>query len=378
MKKTRIIVALLILPLSVTTTESSDSTTGRTQATNDAYAGETTWESLQRTGVAVVSVALKPATGVANAGRATINRAVASRQQTVLDTLMPGGYEIMHRFQSVPGLTLRVTDGVVLEQLTTHPMVRRVDLEVGGSGGLAQSGPWVNADVAHANGITGAGRTVAVLDTGIDTDHVDLVSSLVQEQCLCNTGVDCCPTGGSSGSGPGSAEDDNGHGTHVSGIVTSDGTVAPLGIAPDSDIVAVKMMDATNGFCCASEVTAALDWVLNNRPDVDAVNMSLGTFAEFAGDCDTETAWTINMAAAVDALRDAGVLSMAATLNNSNAFGVSVPACLSGAVAVGATFDNSDTIAAFSNSSPSLDILAPGVSIRSTANTGTSVIFNGT
>lgn len=332
---------------------------------------------LEQSGQVLVSIALQAPTDKAT-DRAAHNRAVATRQQAVLDDLHTDDYEIMHRFQSVAGLTLRVTDSAVLDQLARHPLVLRIDLETGGRGALNQSRPWVNADQAQASGYSGAGRTVVVMDTGIDTNHPDLISGIVQEACRCLTGVNCCPLGGSSSDGPGSAEDDNGHGTHVSGIITSDGTVAPLGIAPQANIVAVKMMDSTNSFCCASEITAALDWVLNNRPDVDAINMSLGTFAEFDGDCDNQTAWTINMAAAVNALRAVGVLSVAASLNSGNASGMSVPACLSGALAVGASLDNADTVASFSNSSSSLDLLAPGQSITSASNFGGSVTFSGT
>lgn len=80
------------------------------------------------------------------------------------------------------------------------------------------------------------------------------------------------------------------------------GTVAPLGGAPDADVIAVKVLDSSNSFCCSSDVVAGMDWVLNNHPETGVVNMSLGTFALFAGDCDTTNAVTIAFATAVNAL----------------------------------------------------------------------------
>ena len=94
----------------------------------------------------------------------------------------------------------------------------------------------------------------------------------------------CCPGSAETASGSGAAEDDAGHGTSVSAIITSDGLVAPLGVAPDAGIVAVKILSST-GSGAASDLDAALDWVLQNFDDEDApihiVNMSLSDGGEF-------------------------------------------------------------------------------------------------
>ncbi|MEA3277238.1 MAG: S8 family serine peptidase [Pseudomonadota bacterium] len=325
----------------------------------------------------VLVVALeRPKPAPSDAG--AVNAAIASAQQAVLDALDASDYTLVHRYRSLSALTLIVRTNSALKKLAAHPLVRRIDLDVGGSGTLNQSRPWIGADLAHAAGINGGGQAVAVLDSGIDTNHPDLAGDLVHEHCVCNTGIDCCPTGGSSGDGPGSAEDDNGHGTHVSGIITSSGGVAPLGIAPDAGIVAVKVLDQNGSFCCSADIAAALDWVLNNRPDVDVVNMSLSTFDRFGSDCDNSTAWTMVLADAVDALRTQGVLSIASSGNDGDKAAMGAPACLSGAIAVGATFDSSDLIASYSNSSPSLDLLAPGNSITSTMVGGGQETSSGT
>ena len=62
-------------------------------------------------------------------------------------------------------------DAEDLEELRNDPRVRAVAVDSGGSGGLAQSLPLIRADLAHAEGFHGEGTTVAVIDSGVDTDH---------------------------------------------------------------------------------------------------------------------------------------------------------------------------------------------------------------
>lgn len=147
----------------------------------------------------------------------------------------------------------------------------------------------------HDAGFRGQGVTVAVLDTGIDTNGVDLEGDIVAQQCFCENenGSGCCPNGNSVQSGNGSAENDNGHGTNISGIITSDGFIAPVGIAPDAKIVAVKVLDNTNSFSNTAQIISGLEWVLMNRPDVDVINMSLGTSTLFGEVCDNVTAFNM-------------------------------------------------------------------------------------
>ena len=85
---------------------------------------------------------------------------------------------------------------------------------MGGHGSLYEAIPQVNIDsVKQTFSLTGQNVEVAVLDTGIDTDHVDLQGSLITQKYF----ADDCPYGANS------AEDDNGHGTHVIGIIASQG-----------------------------------------------------------------------------------------------------------------------------------------------------------
>ena len=263
-------------------------------------------------------------------------------------------------------------DSEDLDALRNDPRVRAVAIDTGGSGGLTESLPFINVPAVHAQGIDGRGTTVAVLDSGIDTDHPAFAGRIAAEACFCDNlnGTGCCPGGAIETSGPGSAEDDQGHGTHVAGIVS--------GVAPATNLVAVKVLDSANRFRSFTQIYRALEWVADNRPDVDAINMSLGSDMLFTdAECGSYAiAW--GMQPVVERLRAHGVLIAASSGNNGEVRRMWLPACMADVLGVGATFDNADTVATFSNSSPSLDLLAPGVSITSTARGGGTTTLSGT
>ncbi|HVG24476.1 MAG TPA: S8 family serine peptidase [Thermoanaerobaculia bacterium] len=271
-----------------------------------------------------------------------------------------------------------------LERLRRNPRVRAVDLDEGGHGGLAQSIPIVGADVLRARGIDGRGRTIAVLDTGIDSDHPDFGGRIIAEQCFCNNfdGTGCCPGGAIERSGAGSAEDDHGHGTHVAGIAAGNGP-AP-GVAPAAWIVAVKVMDAQNRFRGFQQIHDALQWIADTRPDVDAINMSLGSFARYEPSQCNGNAVAIGLQPVIARLRARGVLIAACSGNDGDTKGMWLPACMDAVVSVGATYDvagsygPADTVVPFTNSSAGLDLLAPGADITSSRRGGGWVSFSGT
>ena len=293
-------------------------------------------------------------------------------------------FRLKKRFRSVNAIAAEVTlNG--LHQLSRAPEVKFIGLDVGGQGALNQARPQVNISaVRQQYGYTGKGVEVAILDTGIDTDHGDLQGRVISQKCF----ADLCP------GGPDSAEDDNGHGTHVSGIIASSGSYAPEGGSPDAEIHAVKVLDNNNSFSAASIIIAALDYVINDLPEVDIVNMSLGTFELFTGDCDTTYAFTRALSQAINMLRDRGVMSFVASMNGASQDSIGAPACVSNAIAVGAVYDTdpspyygttcvevdpeADNLACFSNSSASIDLVAPGSPISSARRNGGSTIYSGT
>jgi subtilisin family serine protease len=288
---------------------------------------------------------------------------------------------------AVPG----VASAAGVGRLAADPAVVRVGLDLGGHGGGAPDLSLIHADVAHGQGLTGRGVNVAVLDSGVDETHPDLRSSIVAEHCF---GTTVCRGGARELGGPGSAADDNGHGTNVAGIVTSDGTRAPIGVAPGAGLVAVKVLDAQNRFDSTSDIVSALNWVATARPDVRVVNMSLGTDRPYAGRCDTADASTRALASVVATLRARGTLVFASSMNNRSTTTMAAPACIAGVVSVGAVYARrvpsffvfgcsdpapaADRVACFSDSDSALDLLGPGALVVSTGRGGGVSTYTGT
>jgi len=258
--------------------------------------------------------------------------AVAARQQAVLDAVGVPAPEVGRRFESLAGLALRASEATI-RALARHPEVEAVYLDGTVRATLAQGTELVGAAQAESVGFTGEGVAVAILDTGVDGAHPDLADAIVAERCFC---VGCCPGGGSTQSGAGSAQDENGHGTSVAGIVT-----APAGTAPDAGIAAIKVL-ATASSGRFSDIDAGLDWVLTNGPDlgIRVVNLSLGDGGEHDDAGAFPCSGTVT-AAGIAALADAGISVFASSGNEAHDAGISFPACVPEAVSVGGVYDAS-------------------------------------
>lgn len=325
---------------------------------------------------------------------------VAEIQGQILSEFTAQEFQVGIRYHLIPGLAGTIhTEG--LEKLKGHPLVTGVELDIREfvlldakdplfplRPELNESRPLIKADQAHSSGFTGAGIAVAVLDDGIDTDHPDLVSDLIEQHC---TGS--CPYGSNSAEG-------GPHGTKVSGIITSEGTIAPLGIAPDAKLVAVRVTDE-QGFAYKSWIAAGIDWVTNNKASIESehnvivgvINMSLG-FDLYPGTCDSQSgtlAYSANLAKAQ------GITLFAASGNDGSGTLINDPACLSSVVAVTSTYDDdvgsknfpdipctdnptyADKVVCQANSNSNIDVTAPGCCIDTTGN-GASVVYssNGT
>ncbi|MCB0162994.1 MAG: S8 family serine peptidase [Anaerolineae bacterium] len=302
---------------------------------------------------------------------------VQDRQTRIMETVPEPELKVLHRYHTVAGLSGEVT-AAGLEALVAHPEVMSVALDLPVEATLTESAAFIHADAVHQNlGITGAGVNVAVLDTGVDLAHPDLASKVVAQHCF-NRGS--CPSGATDEGD--SAQDENGHGTHVSGIIVSQGSQSPRGIAPDAGLVAVRVL-GSSGVGFSSDVIAGIDWVVANQAslNVTAINLSLGGGA-YEGVCDQADANTMLYAAATTAARNAGIAVFAASGNGAEANKMTTPACVSSVIAVGNVYDTAsgsfnwgscldelvtaDQVACSSNSSAELDLLAPGVLISST------------
>jgi cysteine-rich repeat protein len=268
---------------------------------------------------------------------------IRARQQEVLGTIAAGGLQLKHRYQSLSGFSGWVKPAVI-EALRRHPAVVSVHLDAPVYAAIAQGVALVGAETAHTQGFTGAGVNVAVLDTGIDADHPDLAGGLLEERCYCDTHPvpgfgGCCPGRAESASGPGSAEDDDGHGTSVTGIIASAGAVSALGVAPDAGIVAIKVLDSS-GTGSESDIEAGLDWVLTNHvaKGIRVVNLSVSDGGEY----DDASVAPCAGSALTDAIHDlnaAGVAVFAASGNDGHDDGISWPACAAEAISVGGVYD---------------------------------------
>jgi len=324
---------------------------------------------------------------------------VAQTQASVLAALPATDFQLHYRYQSTPALAGVVT-AAGLDILRNQPAVRAVQVDQPGGAHLDRSVPALGADIVHTTyGFTGQGVTVAVLDTGIDTDHPDLAGSIVAQHCFLNG---ACQPGNSAESA--NAEDENGHGSHVAGIITSDGGVAGRGFAPDANIVAVRVLDASgSGF--VSDWVAGLDWLYANlaQQPVQIINMSLGTFALYPGNCDAQESV---LTTAINQLHAAGVTIFASSGNQGSNSRLASPACNTNVIAVGATYDGDNgrepdagsyqsgfgsswpncfdnptslqKITCFTNSNALLDIVAPGAPLESTFMGGGVATYWGT
>ena len=314
-------------------------------------------------------------------------RGITAMRDGVLASLAPGDFALGAQWEYVSGFAGILSESG-LARLQAHPDVLRVGLDRKVSGYTAESVPMIRADEVRALGLTGRGVTVAVLDTGIDGRHPDLADAIVDEQCFCTS---CCPNGTSRQSGPGSANDDNGHGTNVSGIIASAGRVAPVGVAPDVALVAIRVLGPSGG--TVSSIVSALEYVLA-RPQIKVVNMSLGGGGPFTTVCDSADASTTAFGSVIARLRAQGTLSVVASGNEGFSTGVSSPACTNAALAVGAVYDDnvggiawqtcpdattaSDQVTCFSNSSPLVELLAPGALTTSSGPGGGTLTEGGT
>jgi serine protease AprX len=207
-------------------------------------------------------------------------------------------------------------------------------------------------------GFKGTGIKVAVVDTGIDPAHPDFAGRIIATASF---------IGGDS------AVDDNGHGTHVAGIVLGSGAKSNgkyVGVAPEANLYAAKVLDARGGGTM-SGVMAGIEWAVLEQ-EVQIINLSLGS--------DTSCDGTDALSTLCDeAVQQAGVVMCVAAGNAGPASRtVGSPGCARYVITVGAIND-SDQIASFSSRGPTADgrvkpdLVYPGVSIVAPQADGTSM-----
>jgi subtilisin-like proprotein convertase family protein len=294
-------------------------------------------------------------------------------QKRLSDEVPQSQFRVRHFYESFSLLAGRATrDGIV--RLSNRADVDWVTLD--GTRRAFQATPQaaatlIRSDQANAAGATGAGRSVAVIDTGVDYTVSQLGGAGFPNAKVIG-GFDTADEDNDP-------MDCNGHGTSVSAIVAG-----PTGVAPDAKIVAIKVFsstDSTNTSCSGtafvSDIIQGINFAISHKAELNiaAINMSLGAEPESdnVGYCDSSDPAD---AAAFDAAAAADLPVVVAAGNGGFLHALAAPACVSSAVSVGAVYSlNSsligwgvctdapvtpDLVTCFSNSNTNLSLLAPG------------------
>ncbi len=316
---------------------------------------------------------------------------ILQAQQSLLIRMSGHSVSSVRKFKYIPYVAMEL-DAAALEALASDSQVVSIEEDRLLKPMLKESTPLIGAPQAWRQGFSGSGQTIAILDSGVDKNHPFLRGKVVSEACYSGSdpkSSSLCPGGVEESTSPGSGVPcsvmdlpDCVHGTHVAGIAGGKG-IQFSGVARDARIISIQVFSKFEPPDCSDEDepdepclrTSTRDNIsglervleLSTRFDIAAVNMSLGSDA-FPGNCDL---FFPAQKAAIDNLRAVGIATIAISGNKESPRGISAPACISSAVSVGSTDDGSasddgsskttkDVVSDFSNSSSSLDLLAPG------------------
>jgi subtilisin len=277
--------------------------------------------------------------------------------------------ETVREFDSLEIVTARMPKQAATA-LESNPTIRYVE-ENGTMHALAQTLPWgidrVDAEVAHANGETGTGADIAIIDTGIDDDHPDLQGNLGAGKAFtdCGTGgYFGCVFSGNSNDCTQTWSDDNDHGTHCAGIADAvDNTEGVVGVSTEATLHAVKVLDCA-GSGSFSDIAAGIEYVADQGWDVGSLSLGGSSGSSALRD-------------AVQYATNNGVLLVAAAGNDGPCTDcVGYPAAYPEVMAVSSTND-SDDLSSFSSQGPEVEIAAPGSDVYSTVPGGYDT-FSGT
>ncbi|KAK7948101.1 serine protease [Apiospora aurea] len=197
----------------------------------------------------------------------------------------------------------------------------------------------------------GSGTYAYIIDSGIYLQHPDFEGR--------------ASFGASFVAGDSSQTDGNGHGTHVAGTTGS----RTYGVAKRTNLIAVKVLDSS-GSGTLSQVISGIQWAVNDMQNKQRTGRAVANLSLGGG-----MSQSLNAAAAA-AVRAGLFMSVAAGNENADA-STSSPASEPSVCTVAAT-DSSDRRASFSNFGSLVDVFAPGVSIVSTWNDGTTRVLSGT
>lgn len=280
-------------------------------------------------------------------------------QDSVLAAISGDDLTLLQRYENVPFLFVSVRNLTGLYALANHADVLRLHAErfVEASAGTSNL-TLIEQPAVLAAGETGAGTTVAVLDTGVDYTRAAFGS------CK-SAGPGCKVAYVADLAKNDSSLDDSGHGTNVSAIV--------LAVAPEARVLGLDVFAGSTA--PSSAITAAVDWVIEHRTEYGtvAMNLSLGS-GQFSALCADDV-----FASSLKNARAAGIMPIVASGNSGYSTAIASPACAPAAVSVGAVYDTSvgrasysvcsdattaaDKVTCFSNSASFISLLAPGAAV---------------
>jgi subtilisin family serine protease len=364
-------------------------------------------ERAAASGAADVIVGLRvrfTAEGRLSPGAVTAQRArIAAERARVVAIVGAAGGTQVRAYRTLPYVALSLPVSAV-DQLRRVDAVssigeNRVQLPADTSGARL-----VEAAQAASLRRTGAGQTIAIVDSGVDRSHVFLQqrdggpSKVVSEACYSDHGN--CPGGVKTSTAVGSgapctyAPTQCYHGTFVAGIAAGRGSAASgvdySGVARGATLISVQVYSRFTGDDChqpatecgkivESDVLKALErvYMLRNTFHTAAVNLSFGRFGS-STNCDGDPTKS-----AIDNLRSVGIATVIASGNEHSTTEVSIPSCVSTAITVGSSTlkafqQSAEGVPDFSNSSPLVELLGPGESVESSTPGGGFASADGT
>ncbi|ARG15588.1 TPA: peptidase S8 [Acinetobacter nosocomialis] len=275
------------------------------------------------------------------------------------------GVQLLRDYNNLPIAFYRISNKEALVDLLNDPNVKAVYPNRINQATTMESLPLINQPQANTKGFNGTGSSVAVLDTGVNYLHSDFGCTAVNSPsstCRVVYAFDSAPDDGSL--------DDNGHGSNVSAIVSK--------VATKTKIIGIDVF--RSGSAYDSDILAGINWAVNNAKtyNIKAINLSLGIpGVKYKSECSNSS-----YATAFANARAAGVVPVVASGNDAFPDGISSPACVAGAVRVGAVYDSNiggvswgnpvkcsdpttaaDKVACFSNGGSLVTLLAPGAMI---------------
>lgn len=271
---------------------------------------------------------------------------VGFRDKPDLDMIRAWDGDIKYVYNIISAMACSLPEKAI-NSLSKIPKIRYIEKD-GIVKTVGEVLPWgvdrIDAEIVHHYN-KGTGVKIAIIDTGIDYNHPDLDKNVAGGESFVDYTMDYM--------------DDNGHGTHVAGIIAAEeNEIGVVGVAPEAKLYALKALDS-EGMGYLSDIIEAIEWSVDNGMQI--ISMSIGTNEDY-----------LSLHAACNNAYAKGLLLIAAAGNDATNMSVFIgldtidyPARYDSVIAVGA-IGSDDNRASWSSTGEELELVAPGVNIYST------------